>query len=308
MGPRSPSTSSLLLLETCRRGPGIRGGPAALVAALEGACRERGVTLHTDTPVKRIRTEEGRITGVELSDGSVEDAPIAVAACSARVALGTLLEPGRLPLAIEEQVRTLRCRGGTAKLHLAVAGTPSWAGAGELVPEQVLTAQTPVDLEKAFDPLKYGDFPTAPQLEVRNLSAEDPDLAPEGHSTLSIMIRGVPHNLREGWSESTRERLLQGVLATLETYAPGLGEQVVGHELLTPVDLEEVYGLPGGHLHHGEHGLDQLWLARPGAQLAEYCTPIEGLYLGASSSHPGGGITCRPGVLAAEAVLKHDGS
>ncbi len=78
---------------------------------------------------------------------------------------------------------------------------------------------------------------------------------------------------------------------------------MVSGELLAPPDLEAEYALPGGHLHHGEHAPDQLLFLRPTQYLSRYATPIEGLFLGSSGGHPGGGVTGMPGRLAARAAL-----
>ncbi len=86
-------------------------------------------------------------------------------------------------------------------------------------------------------------------------------------------------------------------------YSPELPGQVVARRVLTPVDIETRYGVTGGHIHHGEHALDQM-VVRPVPQCARYATPIGGLYLCGSGSHPGGGLTGGPGTLAAEAILK----
>jgi len=77
---------------------------------------------------------------------------------------------------------------------------------------------------------------------------------------------------------------------------------VVATKVLVPVDLERRYALHGGHLHHGEHALDQL-LVRPTPECVHYQTPVPGLWLCGSGSHPGGGLTCAPGEQAARAIL-----
>jgi phytoene dehydrogenase-like protein len=100
------------------------------------------------------------------------------------------------------------------------------------------------------------------------------------------------------------ERFGDAVVGMLESVAPGTRAKIVAREVLSPVDLEDRYGLTGGHIHHGEHALDQVLFMCPTPKLARYKTPIEGLYLGGSGSHPGGGVTCQPGALAAEAALK----
>jgi phytoene dehydrogenase-like protein len=109
--------------------------------------------------------------------------------------------------------------------------------------------------------------------------------------------------LQPQWNQDQTEKLGDTVVATLQQYAPGVSEAMVAREVLSPVDLEKRYGLMQGHILHGEHALDQLIL-RPTPECARYHTPIKGLYLCGSGSHPGGGITCGPGALAA-AVIAH---
>jgi phytoene dehydrogenase-like protein len=89
----------------------------------------------------------------------------------------------------------------------------------------------------------------------------------------------------------------------LARHAPALKPRIAGGEVLSPVDLETRYALTGGHIHHGEHALDQLLSLRPSPACARYRTPVRGLFVGGSGSHPGGGVTCAPGALAAKAVL-----
>ena len=80
-------------------------------------------------------------------------------------------------------------------------------------------------------------------------------------------------------------------------------DQIVAKEVLTPADLATRYGVTEGHLFHGEAGLDQI-LVRPTPECARYRTPIGGLFLCGSGSHPGGGITCVPGALGARTILR----
>jgi phytoene dehydrogenase-like protein len=91
-------------------------------------------------------------------------------------------------------------------------------------------------------------------------------------------------------------------MRVLESHAPGLAGQVVAQEILTPEDLERTWGLPGGHIFHGESALDQMWAARPLLGWAGYRTPIRGLYLASAGTHPGGGLTGLPGWLAAQTI------
>lgn len=88
----------------------------------------------------------------------------------------------------------------------------------------------------------------------------------------------------------------------MEFYSPGVSNAVVEMEVLSPLDLEERYSLTDGHIYHGEHFVDQL-ITRPIPSCSRYNTPVSGLYLCGSGSHPGGGITCMPGYLSAKLML-----
>jgi phytoene dehydrogenase-like protein len=120
---------------------------------------------------------------------------------------------------------------------------------------------------------------------------------------VSILVHFVPHDLQPQWDQNQIEKLGDAVVATLEQHAPGVTHAIVAREILSPRDLGARYGLVRGHILHGEHALDQLIL-RPTPECARYHTPIKGLYLCGSGSHPGGGITCGPGALAAAVIAK----
>ena len=78
---------------------------------------------------------------------------------------------------------------------------------------------------------------------------------------------------------------------------------MLGSELLTPHDLEQQFRVAGGHWHHVEPAIDQLLMMRPTYEAAQYATPIEGLYLCCSGSHPAGDISGNPGRNAAREIL-----
>jgi phytoene dehydrogenase-like protein len=120
---------------------------------------------------------------------------------------------------------------------------------------------------------------------------------------VSVLVHFVPFRLRDGWTPALREELGDRVVLQLGRHARGLPGRIVGREVLTPADLAERYGLVEGHLHHGDHALDQI-LLRPTPECARYRTPVEGLFLCGSGSHPGGGVTGGPGALAAQAILR----
>jgi len=304
LGPWSAGTAASLLLYESVRSAEVKGGPAALTRALQKAFEAAGGEIALESRVARIRLDQGAVCGVELEGGVFIEAPLAVASCNPKHALLDLVEPGTLPLDVEEQIAAVRVRGTTAKVNLALDGQINFRDReGERHARAVVSDHVD-DIERAFDAAKYRACSERPHLEVSVPSVDDPSLAPAGKDVVSILAHAAPYNLEGGWTSDATSRFGDAVIEMLERVAPGTRDKIVAREVMSPVDLEARYGLTGGHIHHGEHALDQLLFMRPTPKLARYKTPIEGLYLGGSGSHPSGGVTCQPGALAAEAILK----
>jgi phytoene dehydrogenase-like protein len=188
-------------------------------------------------------------------------------------------------------------------MNLALNKPPVFACRTNETIEYARTAATLDGLEKAFDEAKYGRSSPSPVLDIHIPTVSSPELAPEGHAVASILVHYIPYNVKDGWDKNKTEQLGDTVLEVLEQHAHGIGETVVAREMLSPLDLETRYGLVQGHIYHGEHTLDQL-IARPTPECSGYKTPIPGLFLCGSGSHPGGGITCGPGALAASVIAR----
>jgi phytoene dehydrogenase-like protein len=110
--------------------------------------------------------------------------------------------------------------------------------------------------------------------------------------------------LRNADWDSQRDALEDVVVNTLAEYAPDLPSKIEAREVITPKDLEQTYGLTGGHIFHGELALDQLFTMRPLLDWAQYRTPIKNLYLCGSGTHPGNGLTGGSGANAAREIVK----
>ncbi len=301
-GPRSPGTAAALLIDACLARPAIVGGPQALVDALTRAASAHGVELRTEADVQRIRVAARRVTGVTLMGGETIDAPIVAATCDPRRTVLHLLAARDVPHTFAQRIRSFRVRGTVAKVHLALSGPLRFASRPDEAFEHIHIAGGLDDMERAFDAAKYRRCSETPLLDIHVPTVSQPALAPEGHCVVSILAHHAPYDLDGGWTFQQRKDLGHAVVDTLERFAPGVKDSIVAREVLTPDDLENRYGLSGGHVFHGEHALDQR-LARPTPESAHYATPIAGLYFCGSGSHPGGGITCAPGTLAAAAIL-----
>ena len=114
----------------------------------------------------------------------------------------------------------------------------------------------------------------------------------------------APYELREGDWDLCRRELGSVVIRTLSNYAPDLPSLVEGMQVITPKDLETSYSFTGGHIFHGELALDQLFTMRPVLDWARYKTPIRGLFLCGSGTHPGNGLTGTSGANAAREIIR----
>ncbi len=300
-GPRSAySTINLLLWESAARCH-IVGGPKALVAALEEAAVDAGVEIRTGAEVQKIiLNDTGSTRGVIITSDEEILAKKIAASCTPQETFLHLLDEAQIDYQLEYWIQKIRNRGTTAKINLAVNKAVSLNGVSFT---HARTGNTLDEMEKAFDPIKYREVTSSPFLDIHIPTVENPSLAPKGHSVISILAHQIPYDFKLGWTAENKNILGQNVLQVLEKYAPGITPGVVHMQVESPLDLEEKYGLTQGHIYHGEHFVDQL-LTRPIPSCMHYQTPIPGLFLCGSGSHPGGGITCAPGAMAAEALLR----
>jgi phytoene dehydrogenase-like protein len=300
-GPWSGYSTINLLLWECASRSNIGGGPQALVNALQKAAEEANVEIRTNAEVEKILLNgEGAVSGVRLKNGEKIGAVKIAASCTPKETFLNLFDDFELEYELDFWIDKIRSRGTTAKVNLAINKLVELNGQ---TVEFARTGNCFDEMEKAFDPVKYKEVTDAPFLDIQIPTYSDPSLAPDGHSVISVLVHQIPYDLRVGWSADAKKKLGEDVLKALEIYSPGLAKSMVGMEVLSPVDLEERYTLTQGHIYHGEHFVDQL-ITRPIPACAKYATPVSGLYLCGSGSHPGGGITCAPGSLAVRAILK----
>ncbi len=312
MGPRSPNTVYGYLYRHLgdyygMTGPAlVRGGMGVVGAAFAAAAASAGVEIRCDSRVARVLVEDCRATGVVLENGDSITATTVISNADPRTTFEKLVGFPNLDAGFARRVHNFRTRGVTAKLHLALDGLPTFAGLeGERNGDRLLIAPTMDDIELAFNHAKYGEYSSAPVMEISIPTVHDDSLAPAGKHVLSAIVQFAPYQLQEGWAEG-KPRFLRLILDQLERYAPGIQSLMVSAELSTPVDLESEFGMTGGHWHHGEIALDQALLMRPMPGAHQYSTPLPGLYLCGAGAHPGGGIMGLAGRNAAAAVIREE--
>jgi len=283
------------------------GGMGAVTEAMATAAKAAGAEIRTSADVIEIRVQNGVATGVLLSTGEEIHARAVISNADPKHTLLRLTDPTHLSPDFVQKLQHYRGNGTVAKVNLALAGLPKFTampnGDASALKGRIHIGHEIDYLERAFDESKYGKFSQQPYLEAAIPSLTDPTLAPEGKHVMSIYMQYAPYKLKGDW-EQQRKALGETVVKTLAEYAPNLPELILTHQIITPRDLEEKYGMTGGQIFHGELALDQFFTMRPLLDWARYRTPIENLYLCGSGTHPGAGLTGGSGANAAREILK----
>jgi phytoene dehydrogenase-like protein len=319
LGVRSPGTAYVMLHHFMGEVDGSfgawgipKGGTGAVSAAIASAARSFGAEIRTEAPVARIDVRGDRAVGVTLDSGEEIEAGEVLSNADARRTYLGLLEKGALPAEFEEEVTRYKYRGSSGKVNLALDGLPDFSclpGLGEHLRGAIGLASSVDEMETAYDDAKYGRFSRRPFIDMMIPTLVDPSVAPPGKHIISCFVQWAPYHLADGaqWDASMRDAFGEAVLDVIETYAPNIRDIIVGQQILSPLDIEETFGLTEGNIFQGELTLEQLFFNRPVPGWARYRTPIRNLWLCGSATHPGGGIMGAPGKMAAMQVLKSAG-
>jgi phytoene dehydrogenase-like protein len=316
LGVRSPGTAYVMLHHYMGEVDGAfgawgipRGGTGAISEAIASAARSFGAEIRVEAPVARIDVKAGRVTGVTLESGQTIEADVVLSNADARRTYLGLLDPGVLPEDFEDEVRKYKYRGSSGKVNLALDGLPRFTAKPEGV-EHLRGAIGFVagvdELEEAYDDAKYGHFSRRPFLDVMIPTLVDPSMAPKGKHIMSCFVQWAPYHLADGevWDDAMRDAFGEAVLDVIERHAPNIRDILLHKQVLTPVDIEDRFGLTEGNIFQGELTLEQLFFNRPVPGWARFRTPVRNLWLCGSATHPGGGIMGAPGKIAAEQVLR----
>jgi phytoene dehydrogenase-like protein len=318
-GPCTPGTA-YVLMHHCMGGVGgkrglwgfVRGGMGGITQAMADSARSRGAGVRTEARVEKILVKDGRAAGVVLEDGEEIGATVVVSGADPQRTFLKLVEARHLESGFLNAIKAFKIEGVSMKINLALDGLPSFKclPGSQLAPQHKTTIHicpTLEYIERAFDDSKYGRPSERPMLEITIPTTYDPSLAPPGKHVANIFLQYAPYTLSPqvaaSWHD-LKEDYADRVMELIEEYAPGFTNLVLHRHVLSPLDLEEQYGLTGGNIFQGEMSTDQLYFLRPLPGWAKYRTPIRGLYLCGSGTHPGGGVTGAPGHNAAREILR----
>jgi phytoene dehydrogenase-like protein len=315
--PSMPGTAYVLLHHVMGQAGGARGiwgyvegGMGGLADALETACDDLHVEVRRESEVCRILVNDGRVAGVQLTDGTIVETSIVASSVDAHWTFERLMTPADLPDWFRAAVAKIDYSSASAKINLALSEPPQFTcvpdrGLGRHHHGTMHICPTMDFIERAYDDAKYGHPSKEPVLEMTMASAVDSTVAPPGKHVASIFVQYAPYRLAEGlhWDE-IKESFADRCIELFARYAPNLPGAIEHRQILSPLDLERTYGLTGGNIMQGAMHLHQLYSMRPIAGWADHRTPVRGLYLCGAASHPGGGVMGACGKNAAEEILR----
>ncbi|MGH8091527.1 MAG: phytoene desaturase family protein, partial [Rudaea sp.] len=318
--PYTPGSAYVLLHHVFGEVNGVKGawghaigGMGAITQAMAKSAMASGVRIRTDCGVREILTERngskpGRAIGVITDKGETLRAKTIVANVNPKLLYERLLDPAVVPAPVRERMANWRCGSGTFRMNVALSRLPNFTclpGAGDHLTAGIIMAPSLDYMDRAYLEARAGGWSKNPIVEMLIPSTLDDSLAPKGQHVASLFCQHVEPVLSGGrnWDDH-REEVADVMIATVDKFAPGFKESVLGRQIKSPLDLERDFGLLGGDIFHGALSLNQLFSARPMLGYANYRGAVPGLYLCGAGTHPGGGVTGAPGHNAAQAIRR----
>jgi len=315
-GPRDPGSAMGLLFHLLSGGEEgkqgfsghVIGGMGAITQAMAAACAEAGVEIRTGMEVSRIESQDGKSRGVTLANGQFIESGLTVSNADPKRTFLKLVDPAQLDERFRQQIQAIHMDGPAAKVNLVLDQAPQVNGMPATAPDlqKMLFTLVPTfeQAQRSYNAAQQGELEPELWVDCVLASAIDPGLVTPGHHVLTTFVQYLPYQPADGGWDRHRDWLGDRVVEIIGRYAPNVPAAIVGRDIITPLDLERRFGITEGNIFHGDIRLDQLFFMRPLPGWADYCTPIENLYLCGAGTHPGGGVTGAPGYNAAHAILK----
>ena len=314
-GPRTPGTAYNLLHHALGELDGmggvwgqVVGGMGAISNAIARSAESHGATILTEAEVASIDVEGGRTVGVTLANGDSYRAPIVASGAHPKTTILDLVGGEHFDDDVRTDMERYRTRGGSVKVNYVLNEAPRYENVTEEEQKMLLGAGVNICpsidyLEAAWQDALQGRPAASPYIEAEYPSSIDDSLTDDGRTIMTMFTQYGPSEESE-WAEGDRERYGETCIDMLTRFAPNFRGAIDQYEVLAPPDLERIFGLQGGSIFQGEQGMNQMAFMRPVPDMAQYATPVDGLYLCGAGTHPGGGVTAASGHNAAQRILK----
>ena len=280
----------------------------AVTQALASSFLAAGGTIRTDAEVTRIFSRGGRTTGVVLESGEEIRASLVVSNADVKRTFLKLVDEADLPESFVHRVKHFKMRGSSGKVNIALDSLPEFPAlpkGSSCIRGDLHFTDSIERMERAYDDWKAGRWSADPMLDTMIPTTLDPTMTSPGKHFMSCFVQYCPPKLQgRDWTDADRAAFAETVVGQIADYSPGFRDRIVHMEVRTPRELEAEVGLTEGNIFQGELTFDQLLFNRPVPGYAQYRSPIGGLYMCGSSTHPGGGVMGAPGRNAAAEILR----
>ena len=314
------------MMMSMRHHPGMarpRGGTGALTKALLKLVKEKGGEVLCDRSVETVLiSNDGKAEGVRTSNGEEYRAKTAVISNidARRLFLNLIPEAASDAAApnLRDRLdrRIVNNNETILKIDCALSEAPRFERfdhRDEFLIGSVLIADSVHHVEEAHTLPSMGKIPDEnPSMYLDVPTVLDPSMAPEGKHTLWIEFF-APYQIHgkegtglngTGWTDELKNSVADKVINKLADYAPNVKDSIIARRVESPAELGERLGAYKGNYYHVDMTLDQMVFFRPLPEIANYTTPIEGLYLTGAGTHPGGSISGMPGRNCARVFLQ----
>ena len=314
LGVHSPGTAYVLLHHYMGEVDGnvgswgfARGGMGAVSGSIASAFQAYGGELRTEAGVDKIIVQGGKAQGVALENGEEIKGRLVVSAMDVKRTFLNCIDKSDLPEHFVRRVENFKIRGSSGKVNIALDGLPEFPALPDnstLMHSDFHFIDTMEKMERAYDDWKAGTWSKDPYVDCVIPTLSDPTMAPPGKHFMSVFVQYCPHQIDgRAWTSEEKDAFGQTVIDQIANYSPNFKDLILHMELRTPEDIEREIGITEGNIFHGELTMDQLLFNRPVPGYAQYRSPVEGLYMCGSSTHPGGGVMAAPGANAAREIL-----
>lgn len=325
--PPSQKTNAVgAIMMAMRHEPGMsrpRGGTGALVQALLKLVKSKGGVVLTDQHVEKVLIDNGRAVGVRVAGGVEYRANKGVISnIDAQRVFLHLIDESDVNSAdpnLRERLdrRIVNNNETILKIDLALDKPLNFEHHNHddsYLIGSVLIADSVTHVEQAHSKCTLGEIPDSdPSMYLVVPTMLDPSMAPDGKHTAWIEFF-APYQIAgaegtglkgTGWTDELKNKVADRVIDKLADYSPNVKDSIIARRVESPAELGERLGAHKGNYYHIDMTLDQMIFFRPLPELANYKTPIEGLFLTGAGTHPGGSISGMPGRNCARIFL-HD--
>jgi phytoene dehydrogenase-like protein len=318
-GPYTPGSAMCMAFALASPGDDaamskVRGGIGAMSDHVRGLFERNGGELRRHARVARILVADGRVGGVELSDGDTITAPVVVSNLDANQTFTELIARDDLPEPFARRVDAIDHRAAYFQMHFALTDLPELTGPNAVLNEGQLRSTlclfgTPEEMQRSFETCLRGEVPARPPVSLGIPSLLDPSLAPEGKHAASAFAFYAPIGVGHEDKVRLRDEMAERIVARIASVAPNFPDTIERQISYPAYSYELMFGCTGGDFTHALLQPELMGPFRPGPRgWIDCAVPFEGLYLCGAGCHGGPGVTFIPGYNAGYAVLDAAGS